>query len=355
MIAFLIFLLSTFVHAAPLAINSTAIQLLWVPAPPGRGTTDILLTCFLTLVICVWTALHLNTDPRPFLWSRLFKTLQFIVSGIFWPEWVLLVASKQWILARDLRQRIRAHQLGDEKTFYAIMGGFVCKPNTGNSESEKHTDPEQNTLTPESFLEILRKNLLSVGTMKKLHDVMALSKADLLAKVLASVQASWFVKPQHVTHRIFIDGYVDKTVLEGTQEQENAGSSSSVVKRPASWTALSDESKISLLKKNGDSLNGEQYDNNVQISNSQTFSTTESGTYISLEYALKFTREESTPFFSELQMVKKQPPLPQTELWDHFKSNNLRFITRATNSRGYDGNLVFVFYGVFTLYMARFT
>ncbi|KAL7276982.1 hypothetical protein RUND412_000019 [Rhizina undulata] len=142
-----------------------------------------------------------------------------------------------------------------EIAFYAIMGGFTCKANSSNSNSQKQSNPEKNTLEPDAFLEILKKNLLSIETMKNLHDdVKAFSKSDLLAKVLACIQASWFIiqcltrkatglpvtliklhtatyvlcallmftfwlkKPQHVMHRIFIDDYVDKTVPEREQE-----------------------------------------------------------------------------------------------------------------------------------------
>ncbi|KAL7266276.1 hypothetical protein RUND412_011184, partial [Rhizina undulata] len=399
MVAFLVFIVSTFAHAAPLtnSNNSTAIVPLWVPAPQGRGTIDIFLTCLFTIAICVWTALHLNIDTRPWLRGKLLITSLFVASGIFWPEFVLLVSAKQWIQAKDLRQRIRTHRLGKEQSqedfspeisaqalrfffanpsdqdcqgltleiaFYAIMGGFVCKSNSSHPSSEEQSDCKKNTLTPDAFLEILKKNLLSMEAMKKLHDdVKALSKTDVLAKVLACTQASWFVvqciarkasglpvllielhtvthvmcalviflfwlrKPQHVTHRIFIDDYVDKTVLDRKQEQDHATTSTFLEQKPSSCTTPGDESETSLLA-NSDAPSGEQYDND-QISDSETYITTEKGIYVSLKYARKLTPEESNRFFSELE---ESPHFSQTELWNQFRSQHLNFVKRADNT-----------------------
>ncbi|KAL7273154.1 hypothetical protein RUND412_004013, partial [Rhizina undulata] len=302
MVGFLVILLSNFAHAAPLA-NNSAIMPLWVPTPRGRGTINILITCLLTITICVWTALHLNIDPRHWFWRMLLNTSKYVASGIFWPEFVLFAAASQWAEARNLRQRIRTHRLGQEKdygnfsptralqflfeshsdedyqgltmeiAFYAVMGGFAWKSNSSRSNSEKQSNPKEDTLTPDGFLEIVKKNLLSLETVKRLYDdVKALSKSDILAKVLACTQASWFVIQclarkasglpvtlielhtathvmcaLHVTHRLFIEDYVDKSVLERKQKQEHVATSSSVERRPASWTALTDESETSLL------------------------------------------------------------------------------------------------------------
>ena len=32
----------------------------WVPDPDNRGTWSLLYSCVFTLVLCVWTAIHLN-------------------------------------------------------------------------------------------------------------------------------------------------------------------------------------------------------------------------------------------------------------------------------------------------------
>ncbi|KAL7268523.1 hypothetical protein RUND412_008850 [Rhizina undulata] len=198
MAAFLVILLSTFADAAPLVnISTTITSPLWVPAPQGRGTVNILLNCLFTIAICVWTALHLNIDAWPWFWCRLLNTSKYVASGIFWPEFVLMVASRQWLVAKELRQRIRTHRKsGNEQTlnwtlnassakdlkflfenpsprecqgltmeiaFYVVMGGFVRKSNSSNSNSEKqsnsetHSNSEENTLTPEAFLELLKQ------------------------------------------------------------------------------------------------------------------------------------------------------------------------------------------------------
>ncbi|KAK3345005.1 hypothetical protein B0H65DRAFT_573650, partial [Neurospora tetraspora] len=40
--------------------NSSSPRLRWVTEPDIRGTFSILSTCIVTLVLCVWTAIHLN-------------------------------------------------------------------------------------------------------------------------------------------------------------------------------------------------------------------------------------------------------------------------------------------------------
>lgn len=110
----------------------------WQPAPQGRGTLSILWTCILTMILCVWTALHLNVPPpeplensklRTFV-HRFLKTLRWITRqdvpafdsdevsdlcrrvrsflikigwlllGVFTPEVVVYTAASQFIESR---------------------------------------------------------------------------------------------------------------------------------------------------------------------------------------------------------------------------------------------------------------
>ncbi|KAL7276417.1 hypothetical protein RUND412_000589 [Rhizina undulata] len=240
--AYPVILLSAYAHAAPLANNSAAVELLWVPAPQGRGTLDILLSCLFTIVICVWTALRLNVDPRPWFWRRLWNTSKYITHGIFMPEFVLEVASSQWwLLARYLRLRVKSDRLGGLNTFspqildllfanlpakdcrgltaevalYAIMGGFVVASKSNSTDLDA-MEVEPITLTPQGFFLLLENSLLSEISLKRLHrEVKGLSKAAMVAKVLLCLQV--------VTRRIVIEHYVDKSVLELKEKQEQPG------------------------------------------------------------------------------------------------------------------------------------
>ncbi|KAL7269287.1 hypothetical protein RUND412_008057 [Rhizina undulata] len=260
---YLVFLLSTYAHAAQLANSSVAIAPLFVPDPVGRGTVGILLNCFFTLSICVWTALHLNIDHRPMFKGKLWKMVKYVALGIFWPETVLFMASGQWLDARNLVFRMRdpdgkypgAHkllfsQISDQQgltmevAFYAMMGGFVFKEVSGDSDSF-----EEYTLQISQFEFLVQNSDLFKLNLEKLHrEVESLSNNDQLAKVLACLQASWFVlqcfardatgltvtlieihtathvmcalavfifwlrKPQYVTYRIDIDVHIEENV-----------------------------------------------------------------------------------------------------------------------------------------------
>ena len=65
----------------------------WKPSPLTRGTFDILSTCLITLVLCVWTAVHLNV-PRPAdHWRPIWRKFGWLVLTLLAPE---LVAWTAW-------------------------------------------------------------------------------------------------------------------------------------------------------------------------------------------------------------------------------------------------------------------
>lgn len=53
----LTFLLSMF---APFGDSTVSSSATWHPEPRGRGTFNILSSCLTTMILCVWTAVHLN-------------------------------------------------------------------------------------------------------------------------------------------------------------------------------------------------------------------------------------------------------------------------------------------------------
>lgn len=120
----------------------------WMSPPQIRGTSDILYTCLTTIVLCVYTDVHLNI-PAPSekpKWQSL-RQAKWTFIAIIAPEIVLFSAWTQYRQASNLvkalndlsptRQRSRHSQLGappiasrstrkfDLKYgFYAVMGGF---------------------------------------------------------------------------------------------------------------------------------------------------------------------------------------------------------------------------------------
>ena len=66
----------------------------WKPSPETRGTFDILTTCVVTMLLCVWTAVHLNIPSFESTWfERLMRKTGWLVLALIAPE---LVAYTAW-------------------------------------------------------------------------------------------------------------------------------------------------------------------------------------------------------------------------------------------------------------------
>ena len=88
--------------------NSTG-PLSWIPHSTTRSVYDIITTCFSTMIICVWSALHMNipTRPRGFVKTFLIK-VGWVVLGILMPDLLLLVAvCELWAAIKLLRNAYR--------------------------------------------------------------------------------------------------------------------------------------------------------------------------------------------------------------------------------------------------------
>ena len=82
----------------------------WVGDTDVRGTADILWSCLLTLLACVYTALHLNIPPpgRTTFWRLFLIKVRWVAVALLAPEVVLYSAADQFFRARKLRSDLRA-------------------------------------------------------------------------------------------------------------------------------------------------------------------------------------------------------------------------------------------------------
>lgn len=62
----------------------------WHDGPNERGTFAILSTCFITLVICTYTSLHLNIPEHQWeSWTViLWRKMGWLIIGVFAPDYV---------------------------------------------------------------------------------------------------------------------------------------------------------------------------------------------------------------------------------------------------------------------------
>lgn len=121
----------------------------YVSDPNGRGTPTQVVSCLLTLILCVWSALHLNVPPRDQTRLQLvWLNIRWIIAGIYAPELVVFTAWRQWSSARlpnqlvlDTLQEQRKlpSGCGGGKThcewsmthsFFACSGGFAMELET---------------------------------------------------------------------------------------------------------------------------------------------------------------------------------------------------------------------------------
>ena len=65
----------------------------WQPSPNTRGSFDILSSCILTMVLCVWTAVHLNISPPGGFWEKNLRKTGWLFLALLAPE---LVAYTAW-------------------------------------------------------------------------------------------------------------------------------------------------------------------------------------------------------------------------------------------------------------------
>ncbi|EKM56455.1 uncharacterized protein PHACADRAFT_118172 [Phanerochaete carnosa HHB-10118-sp] len=69
-------------------------QAIWQSSPDVRGTYDIISTCLSTIVICVWSAVHVDVPIRQTRWSIIDK-IGWLVTGLVAPDLLLYVACCQ--------------------------------------------------------------------------------------------------------------------------------------------------------------------------------------------------------------------------------------------------------------------
>lgn len=65
----------------------------WKASPITRGTFDILTICLTTLILCVWTAVHLNiASSEATRWANFGRKIGWLVLTLLAPEMVAYTA-----------------------------------------------------------------------------------------------------------------------------------------------------------------------------------------------------------------------------------------------------------------------
>ena len=203
----------------------------YVADPSGRGTTSLVLSCLLTLFLCVWSALHLNVPAQSEnQCRRILRNLRWIIIGIYAPELVVFTAWRQYASANLLGDVIncldrdtskaalssfgtqgklpartrsfptpgRRHVWTRTHGFFASTGGFAfdvkSQHSTGapqNARGFLPADlPRRLTLTARGVALLARCGHLPDVSEEDIRDK---SKANNLAKALVLFQTLWML------------------------------------------------------------------------------------------------------------------------------------------------------------------
>lgn len=207
----------------------------WQSEPDGRGTWSIISSCVVTLVLCVYTAIHTSVPPASENPAQRRKNkAAWVCAGIFAPEYVVWTAWCQWCEARHLTREVERIRLAmgvsdkdpatttipwEERrsarrllsswtlrhSFFVVMGGYQFHPDTiihrppwqrGSRGYEFYESDEslvKAVVTVPGFIALLEAGHAENLPVLSLQDLQDRSKADDLAKILSCVQGLWLI------------------------------------------------------------------------------------------------------------------------------------------------------------------
>lgn len=79
----------------------------FVPEPKGRGTLGLVLSCVLTLILCVWTAIHLNITLHDTGLRYIGRKISYVLIGLFASEILLAISHREWLQALEMLKVVR--------------------------------------------------------------------------------------------------------------------------------------------------------------------------------------------------------------------------------------------------------
>ncbi|KAG9309338.1 hypothetical protein JVU11DRAFT_10830 [Chiua virens] len=156
-----------------------------------RSVWSLLANCGLTLLVCVWHAVHPAVPLPHFKWYHVFLyRLALMLSMFVVPELIIEIAFMELYEAKRLTKHIR--DSGYEwwtrtHSHFALNGGFALCDNTDAREISFTATSRVN-----DFLEILHAvEIINPVVME--DDIKDKSSADALGKVILAIQLSWFI------------------------------------------------------------------------------------------------------------------------------------------------------------------
>lgn len=172
----------------------------WVSTHCGRGTSDILWSCLATIILCVWTVIHLpvpccmrfdkgqlvpGEPPRSFRNWVIRSGIVPAVTSVIAPEWLTVLAISELLGARTTQKKMTQHNWTLTHGFFVNMGGFCLETSRG-----------VRLQINDELLSTARKkhpNWLSELEKVKEDSINDHAKSNPLTKLIACGQALWLV------------------------------------------------------------------------------------------------------------------------------------------------------------------
>lgn len=158
----------------------------WVVEPITRGTASLTFNCISTVIICTYSALHLNVPgDKDSKKARIIVKVWLLVWSLIAPELYSYVAVWDWFEAQKITKLMRSQQntikWSHSLSFFLIMGGVTIRDQEGGKirlpPDQAHVFINKGWFNPED---------LSIAAMEDK------SKATWFSKTIASIQITWF-------------------------------------------------------------------------------------------------------------------------------------------------------------------
>ena len=172
----------------------------WVSTDCGRGTSDILWSCLATILLCVWTVIHLPIpccsrfeegrivpgEPSRSWRNWIVKSgIVPAVISVIAPEVLTFIAIAESLVALKTRERLKQLNWTLTQAFFLDMGGFCLETPQGLRQQLDIDDVLSVISKPPSWLSKLE-------TLKDSH-INDYAKSNPLVKLIACGQALWLI------------------------------------------------------------------------------------------------------------------------------------------------------------------
>ncbi|KAF2006875.1 hypothetical protein P154DRAFT_421214 [Amniculicola lignicola CBS 123094] len=157
----------------------------WVGQSEGRGTLDIILSCSITVFLCIWTSVCVNVpSPEPGVPAVLRDRWYMFCLGLLGPEFIVLLAAGQYCNAKASVRAFKAAKCSEwtmKHGFFADMGGVHLQVST----------LESFPINSKQLLFLVNRGHTPYPDISK-TTITDKNKRDGLAKFISTTQMFWF-------------------------------------------------------------------------------------------------------------------------------------------------------------------